>query len=221
MKTWPAILLIATVHAADAGVPSLEQVFSWEEANTRMATARTEADFLLAARIYLRLVHAGVRNGSLFYNLGTALLKARRYEEAVSAFRRAERFMGSSPEIRRNLLLALAHEDKNAAEGLGWTRWVLFWHYGLGLRTRATVAAWAFCAFWVVLALRVVGVRRLTGTLLAVAAGLVVLFGSSAVGSWQQEMAECPILVGGEPAVPAVSEALPATNAPTGVEKRP
>ncbi|MDI6775175.1 MAG: hypothetical protein QME60_07260 [Verrucomicrobiota bacterium] len=189
-----ALFLLAGVPRGFAATTA-EQRFAWDEANARMSTARTERDFLLAARGYAKLVNAGVRNGPLFYNLGTALLKGRQHDQALAALLRAERFMGSNPETRRNIALALARDDKNAEVSLPWRRFFLFWHYGLGLRTRIAVAVTAFAVFWLALTIRLLGARRLAQPPLVLALLAVVLFGSSVATSLNQEVNALPVTV--------------------------
>ena len=160
--------------------------FLWDQANSQMCSARTPAEFGKAAATYRRLLASGVRNGPLFYNLGTALLKAGEYEPATAALLRAERYTGSTPEIRQNLLLALAREDPNATVSLPWHRFPLFWHYGLSGATRVAVAATAFSLFWAALALARAGVRPARPfAVLCLCA--FVLFGSSVLTTWHDE----------------------------------
>ena len=44
-----------------------------------------------------------MRNGVLFYDLGTALLKAGQADEAFEVLLRAERYLGYNPDVKRNL----------------------------------------------------------------------------------------------------------------------
>ncbi len=179
---------LLTIGAAWA-IPADEAAFLWEEANNHMAQARDAEAFRLAAGSYRELTENGVRNGHLFYNLGTAQTLGQQHDEAIESLLRAERFMGSSPEIRRNLQLAI--EGKRGEDGaqaaLPWYRPLLFWHYGLATRTRATVALAAFAAFWMLLSLRLLGLRAGTPPLIAVTVAVVIVFGSSAAMSLHQE----------------------------------
>lgn len=177
--------------ATDPDTHHRELRFIWREANTRMASASKADDFAAAADRYAELVRRGVRNGPLFRNLGTALLLAEQYQPAVRALERAERYGGSDPDLRRNLLLALsgaAGGDTTVA--LPWYRYPLFWHYGLSGRVRMNIAVLAFGAIWLLLALRLGGFRRLVRDAVAVCIVLVILFGSSAATSLWQEHAE-------------------------------
>ena len=198
---------VALFSAGPVRAATLEHEFLWTAANSRMACAASENDFLDAARLYLKLVNGGVRNGHLFYNLGTALLKARRYNLAVSSLERAERYLGSTAEIRRNLLLANAGDDKDAEPLVPWTRYLLFWHHGLGIATRITIAVAAFALFWFGLILRALSLRRIAGTLTVISLVVLVLFGSSIAASWNQESRERPIrpetLIAAAPVRPA------------------
>jgi len=171
-------------------MPADEAAFLWEEANNSMFRARTPEDFQAAAEAYRGLAEAGVRNGYLFYNLGTAQALGQRYDDAVESLLRAERFMGSSPEIRRNMLLALEGKRGENGEGvdLAWYRPLLFWHYGLATRTRVTIALAAFAVFWALISLRVLGIRGDTARLAMIAVAVAIVFGSSAATSLQQDV---------------------------------
>jgi len=169
-----------------AGV-SLEHQFMWDEANAQMTTARLPADFLRAAETYGKLAEMGVRNGPLFYNLGTALLKGGRYEDAQTFLLRAERYMGHDPDIRQNLRLAMARGKNNVMVALPWYRFPLFWHYGLPGSVRLTIAVCAFFCCWLALVLGALGPRRAARRILILAIGVLILFGSSILTSLHEE----------------------------------
>ena len=170
-------------RAADLG----EQRFQWAEANVRLASAQTAAEYRSAAHSYLRLVNAGVRNGPLFYNLGTALLKAGDYDGARAAFLRAERYMGANPRIEHNLMLALARGKSVEDVNLPWYRPLLFWHYELPAATRISIAVLAFMLCWGSLILRRFGARELCGQILVLCLVVFCIFGTSGAASWWQE----------------------------------
>jgi tetratricopeptide (TPR) repeat protein len=181
----PLLLLAMALHASAAS--ETERRFIWNEASSRLAAAARPEEFLQAAQTYGKLVEAGVRNGPLFYNLGTALLRAGRYDAAYQSLLRAERYMGTTPEIRHNLILAIAAGKHAETVSLPWSRFVLFWHYGLPMRMRLAIAAAAFCCGWVALTVWQLGARRFAGPLLAVSLIVLALFGSSAATTLHQE----------------------------------
>ena len=186
---WCRIAVLALLAAA---VParaqdSAERSFLWSEANARLAGARTPAEFLAAAGTYQSLADLGVRNGTLFYNMGVALLNAERYDDAIQAFLRAERYEGSAPDITVNMRIARAKLAKAKSVPDSWYRMPLFWHYGLPCSTRATIAAAAFSLFWLALTLRFFGLDRLGRPLAVATFAAFVLFGSSAITSIHQE----------------------------------
>jgi hypothetical protein len=155
-----------------------------------MSSAAAETDFLRAAETYRKLVDDGIRNGPLFYNLGTALVLAKRHEEAAASLLRAERYMGGAWEVQRNLRIALAGERRDEAAALPWQRVPLFWHYGLKLSTRLAVAAVAFSIFWLSLTLRVLGVTRVGRRMMALSLAALILFGSSAAATLHAEWSD-------------------------------
>jgi hypothetical protein len=170
-----------------AASPLAEDDFIWNEASTQMAAASTPADFLEAAATYQKLVDRGVRSATLFYNQGTALLLADKAEDALQVLRRAERYGGSAPDLRRNLAIAQGRKDGVKAPVTPWNRIVLFWHYGLPCGMRAMVALAALSLLWTAGSARLLGLRR-TARVIALPALLVlVVFGSSALTTMEQE----------------------------------
>lgn len=189
-----ALASASSVREAAAATPS-ERQFLWNEANARFMAARTPEDYLETARIYQRLVDLDVRNSSVFYNYGTALLLAGRNEDAVQVLLRAERYDGGSADIAHNLAVARARRDNAKTPVTPWTRIALFWHFALPCTIRAGIAAAAFSLLWLAIAARLAGWRRGTGTVLTIAILLLVLFGSSVLATWQGESAATrPIL---------------------------
>jgi hypothetical protein len=183
-----AAFLASFAAASLAGVP-LEHRFMWDEANAQMAVARAPADFLRAAGTYSKLAETGVRNGPLFYNLGTAFLQGGRYEDAQTFLLRAERYMGHDPDIRQNLRLAMAGGKKNVTMALPWYRFPLFWHYGIPGPARLTIAVWAFFCCWMALILGALGARLAARRLLILSVAVLILFGSSILTSLHEEAA--------------------------------
>lgn len=177
-------VLLAIAAVARAG-PAPEREFLWEEASAQLASAQTPDEFRHAAETYATLIEQGVRNGPLYYNLGTALILADEPDAGLRALRRAERYAGSNWDIRRNMRLATAIKTDDPEATLPWLRVVLFWHYGLSTADRTIVAVIAYAVVWLLL-IR----RRFTGTVGArFLTALVVLavFGSSVLASLHQE----------------------------------
>lgn len=180
-------ILHSTFCLAASAADSAERVFAWNEANARMAAAVTTNDFLRAAQAYQQLVAQGVRNGPVFYNLGTALLQAGHTDDALDALARAERYTGYQRDITRNLKIALARKAGRDTTEWPWYRIVCFWHFYLSAPTRLTIAVGAWTVFWLALILRQLGWRRGTAAVITLALATLVIFGSSAATTWHQE----------------------------------
>ena len=186
-KTYTTCVLFMVLCLNSFALDASERVFIWNEANAVMQNAKTPADYLRAASIYQRLVDDGVRNGPLFYNIGTALLMAERYEPSADAFERAERYFGRQADNDRNLKIAFAKKDKSATAVLPWYRMAVFWHFYLSCPQRVAIASGAFLVFWLALALRRLGIKRLTNAVALVSIVVFIVFASSAAASWQME----------------------------------
>jgi len=189
--TLPAFLVTCLLAAgpsfthADNGLT--EHKFLWNEGNARMARAQTGEDFIAAAETYRKLIQAGVQNGPVFYNLGLALMLGERYDEALHAFYRCERYSGSNEDIRQNMRLCLSLREEKVSTGLPWYRFLLFWHFGLPGALRLTIAATAFTVCWLAILMRYIGPRQAAEALLAVSLAVLVLFASSAATTLHQE----------------------------------
>lgn len=190
MKRMCYILLLAAslgVSGTAYGDSALERRFLWNEANARMQEASSRKDFEEAAVTYGELADMGGASGPLFFNMGVALLKAERFEEARLALLRAERRLGTTPEIRRNLILAYAEGDMDQPASLPWQRVPLFWHYGFSTGARLTAAVAAYAVLWLALILDLFGARKLRRLLVPVAVAIMVVLGASAAISLIEE----------------------------------
>lgn len=183
---WLAILLLSGWSAIALDVS--ERTFIWNEANAIMSSAVTPNDYLRAARTYQKLTDAGIRNGPLFYNLGTALLQAGRYDNALDALSRAERYLGRQPDILHNMKIAMARKQKASGVEWPWYRILLCGHFYLSGSVRMVIAVSAFAIFWLALTLRRLGILRGMNAVLAIALLVCVIFGSSAATTWHQEL---------------------------------
>lgn len=190
-------LLIAVLTAAGA---TAERTFLWNEANALMVSADSLEDYRQAARAYQQLALTGGGNGVLFYNLGTALLRAERYPEAFDALARAERYLGRQPDIRQNMKISLARLQQVQNGDWPWPRIVFFWHFDLAAATRTAIALAAWTLFWLALAWRQLGMRRGLNALLFIMLLTLMAFGSSAISSGYQELTAKPYVLDAQPA---------------------
>jgi hypothetical protein len=178
------ILLAALPATAST---SAERTFIRDEAAAELGSAQSPKDFLMAAGTCQELVDLGIRNAPLFYNQGTALLMADKPSDAITVLLRAERYGGSTPDIRRNLAIAQAKKDGLKTPVVSWLRLILFWHYGLDCASRAVLAAAAFSGLWLAWALFILGARRTAKAMSTLCLILLVAWGSSVLATLQQE----------------------------------
>ncbi len=123
-------------------------LFVWEQANTLAATASTQQEYVKVANIYNRLVLGGINNGTLFMNLGAVLVMAGDGINAEAAFKRAERYLGATPETRQGLKAALMLREGRASVDLPWSRTAFFWHYAFPCKVRAVTALGGWVLLW-------------------------------------------------------------------------
>ena len=142
---------LCTVFAAtvlNATAQSDINRFIWDQANTQMIHAEAPIDYLKAARSYNRLIKDGIVNAPLLTNLGTALTMAGATDNASIAFERAERYSGTTPEIRSGFIAALARQKESTEVELTWYRTAFFWHYQIPAHRRIIIALSGWSLLW-------------------------------------------------------------------------
>jgi hypothetical protein len=189
VRRWLPILMIG-IASASWGQPAAQSAqFESQLAMSQLMAANTANQFHHAAHSLDRLIALGARNAPLFYNYGTALLLAGHHQAALNAFVRAERYSGTTWELKRNMRLAIrGANDGLAAPKLPWYRAPLFWHFGMSGRVRVTVASVAILMIWISFLLRMTGLKDTYRTVLGVAIAILILFGSSAATTLYMEL---------------------------------
>jgi len=122
--------------------------FLWEQANTLAATASKPEEYARVAEIYNQLVADGVIASPLLMNLGSAQVMAGESTKAVNSFSRAERYVGTTPEIKQGLLAAFSKQMGQRQTQLPWVRTALFWHFSLPCQMRTWIALGGWLLFW-------------------------------------------------------------------------
>ncbi len=183
-----AIFVAAPAIAGQISLNDSERRFIWDEASSIIMSARKPDDFIKAYNAYRKLDEAGVRNGFLYYNMGTCLLKAKEFDSASKMLERSERYLGNRRDVRNNMTIALSAMNKGQGNQImPWSRFLMFWHYNLPGSIRLTLAVFGFSGIWLALALRIFGLKALSHNLTVISAVLLVLFGSSAITTMHQE----------------------------------
>lgn len=155
MLFWTVMLASAPLQADES-----TRQFLWEQANAQAASATKPEEFAKAAATYQRLVAEGVVTAPLLMNLGAAQAMAGEATKAIATFSRAERYVGTTPEIRQGLLAAFSKQSGEQRKELPWVRTALFWHYSLPCQMRTWVALVGWSLFWFGLFLRLMMRRR-------------------------------------------------------------
>lgn len=152
------LIIILLLHCAALGVyaESSTHQFLWEQAHAQAMAATKPEEFAKAAATYQRLLAEGVVSAPLLMNLGSAQVLAGEATKAIATFSRAERYVGTTPEIRQGLLAAFSKQSGQQQKELPWIRTALFWHYSLPCPVRAWIALSGWLIFWTGLFLRLV-----------------------------------------------------------------
>jgi hypothetical protein len=169
--------------------------FLWEQANTQAASASKPEDYVKAVATYNRLVAEGVVTAPLLMNLGSAQVLAGDTAKAVATFSRAERYVGTTPEIRQGLLAALSKQKGQQQKELPWIRSALFWHFSLPCQMRTQIALVGWLFFWGGLLIRraiqhrkIHALESLSETGMVVGGVTTLIFAASVISTILQEM---------------------------------
>jgi len=169
--------------------------FLWEQANTQAASATKPEDYAKAAATYNRLVAEGVITSPLLMNLGSVQVLAGDTAKAVATFSRAERYVGTTPEIRQGLLAALSKQTGQQQKELPWIRSALFWHFSLPCQMRTRIALMGWLLFWGGLLIRramkhrrIHALESLSETGMVVGGVTTLIFAASVISTVLQEM---------------------------------
>ena len=155
IRTCLLAIALMLITSASKATTTDDQRFLWEAANSRLAQASSPADYAAAARAYTQVVDAGLENGDVYYNMGTALLLSEEYAAAIRALKRAQLYQGRSTDIDRNL--ALAHTRLHGSETAvaPWQQTLFFLHYSSSASGRHLLTAFSALVLFLLLALRV------------------------------------------------------------------
>ena len=187
---WLGIVIGVGMDAPGA-LPDAEDAFLRRQAQVRLGEADAPEAFDAAARTLAEAARRHPPDAGLYYNLGTALLLAGDAAGAVAALRRAERWGGNLPGVRRNLALAQAALDGgDPATALSPYRRLVDAHFALALPRRQQGLCLAWTLLWGCLALARRPAWRApahrAALVCALVAGLLAFsVGASWVGEWR------------------------------------
>ncbi len=136
----------------------------------------------LAAANYVKIIKQGrIENGYLYYNLGNTYFHLGDLGKAIANYRRAERFLPNSTELRENLRTAISKRkdriDKSQIDSIWQT--LFFWHYLMSFRMKAILFSVAFVLIWLLLFIKLFRSNLLLKWAVPLAILLAVSFGLS------------------------------------------
>jgi len=110
-----------------------------------------ERKLRIAAANYKKIIKQGrIENGYLYYNLGNTYFHLNELGKAIANYRRAERFLPNSTELRENIRTAISRRkdriEKSQVESI-W-RTLFFWHYLMSSRAKIILFAAFFILIW-------------------------------------------------------------------------
>jgi hypothetical protein len=189
------VFVVASCCALNLCAEYSTRQFLWEQANTQAASATKAEDYAKAAATYNRLLADGVVTAPLLLNLASVQVMAGEGAHAIALFTRAERYVGTTPDVRQGLLAAFSNQTGQQKTELPWIRTALFWHYSLPcqMRTRIALVGWLF--FWGGLLVRLIMRHRkihalasLSETGMFVGGITTLIFAASVITTVLQEM---------------------------------
>jgi tetratricopeptide (TPR) repeat protein len=158
MRRWLLILLIILLGAA-VSAPCRAQE------NARRFIAAMEAykaeDYATAIAEMESIAQSGVRNGALYYNLGSAHLKNNSLGPAILWYERALKLLPNDPDLRFNADYARSlTRDATEDPGASLVRIFFFWKYHLSSHTIIILAVAFNLLFWLLMLARRFSGRR-------------------------------------------------------------
>jgi tetratricopeptide (TPR) repeat protein len=161
-----------------------------------------KGEYAAAAASYERLLQGGQVSAALYFNLGNAAFKSSQIGRAIAAYRQAERMAPRDPDIRANLQFARNQVQGPALSVGRWQRWLN--RFTLNEWTvMAAAALWLLFLLLALLQWRPTLRASLRRTVLAVAAGTVLLAACLAAALVQARSVRIAIVVKPEAVVRA------------------
>lgn len=112
--------------------------------------AYKDGAFDRAAALYEKLLAQGIVNGSMFYNLGNAYLKAGKIGQALVNYRRAELFMPRDEDLQANIqyTLQLTTDKIEGRDPYAHVKTLCFWYSKLNIRELTILFLMANIILW-------------------------------------------------------------------------
>jgi len=150
------IIIISLALMMSVQIPSLfAQDKNSEEADTshlflQAGQAYKDGAFDKAAALYEKILAQGIVNGSMFYNLGNAYLKAGKIGKALVNYRRAEMFMPRNEDLQANIqyTLQLTTDKIEGREPYAYAKNFCFWYSKLNVRELAILFLFFNLILW-------------------------------------------------------------------------
>jgi tetratricopeptide (TPR) repeat protein len=140
----PILLIALATLVLCATAPAQEQ--KTDEADSsrlflQAAQAYKDGAFDRAAALYEKLLAQNIVNGSMFYNLGNAYLKAGKIGKALVNYRRAELFMPRDEDLQANIqyALQLTTDKIEGRDPYAYVKNFCFWYTKMNLRELAVL----------------------------------------------------------------------------------
>ena len=112
--------------------------------------------FRRSADRFQLLIHDGVKNGKLWYDLGNAQLQSGEIGEAIAAYRSSQRYIPSNGRLTANLKHArtrVANQIKSENTASIFTR-LAFWHKALPTQVRLFIGIIFWFSCWTLISVR-------------------------------------------------------------------
>lgn len=137
-----------------------------------------------AAQLYEKLIHSGIRNGEVYYNLGNSYFKMGQLGRAIVSYRLAEMYLPRDEDLRANLNYArqLTKDRIEPRQFWPFIKQFCFWYSKLTTKELLFVFFIAHLLFWSLALIKFFWKNEYTNLILFInLAVLLVLFVSLAV----------------------------------------
>jgi len=141
----------------------------------------TEGRYTQATHLYEKLIHSGIRNGEIFYNLGNSYFKMGMLGKAIVSYRLAEIYLPRDEELKANVSYArqLTKDRIESKQFLSFIKQFCFWYSTLNVRELLLVFLIGHLLLWSLAAIKIFWKNEYANLILLINLAVVVVLGFS------------------------------------------
>ena len=141
----------------------------------------SEGMYAEAARLYEKLIHSGIRNGEIYYNLGNSYFKMGMLGKAIVSYRLAAIYLPRDEDLKANLRYArqLTKDRIEVKQFLPFIKKFCFWYSSLNMRELLLVFLIGHLLLWSLATIKIFWKNEYANLILLINLIVVVILGFS------------------------------------------